>query len=87
MISNDQKAEPALDDIADQLRLIRLTAHQQRYPGRTTPKLPSRTTIIQIQSDVVSLLYPRHFGPKGLDANAIETHVRCALELVRLRLT
>lgn len=85
-IIDDHNPDPALDAIADQLKLIRLTSQQRRYPGRAVPKLPSKPTIIQILGDVVGLLYPRHFGPEGLDSDAIEAHVRRRLHMIRLRL-
>ncbi|WEF25603.1 serine acetyltransferase [Paracoccus sp. S3-43] len=85
-IIDQPQPDPALDAIADRLKLIRLTSQQRRYPGRAVPKLPSKPAIIQILGDVIGLLYPRHFGPEGLDSDAIETHVRRALARIRLRL-
>ncbi|WP_295048274.1 serine acetyltransferase [uncultured Paracoccus sp.] len=85
-IIDQPQPDPALDAIADQLALIRLTSQQRRYPGRAVPKLPSKPAILQILGDVIGLLYPRHFGPEGLAGDAIDTHVRRTLARTRLRL-
>jgi serine O-acetyltransferase len=76
-----------LDVIAEKLRLIRITSQQRRYPGRTTPRLPSRSVVIRLLSNVVGALYPRHFGPAGLNAQTADIFVAQTLRTIRQRLT
>lgn len=78
--------KPDIDQIAERLRLIRTVSQQRRYHGRPTPLLPSRTAIFEIVQDVVSILYPRHFGPEGLDAGATDDYVRGTLSQLTPRL-
>lgn len=81
------KEDPdGLSGIAERLRLIRMVSQQRRYPGRPTPRLPSKTEIIQILLDSVGLLYPRHFGPAGLTPDETDAHVLRMLGSVRQRL-
>ncbi|GGO39111.1 serine acetyltransferase [Gemmobacter aquaticus] len=82
----DQTPLSDISAITEQLRLIRLVSQQRRYPGRVLPQLPSRAEIAQIQIDTVGLLYPRHFGPAGLTAEATDAHVARMLISVRSRL-
>ncbi|WP_240643428.1 hypothetical protein [Paracoccus siganidrum] len=76
-----------LDAVAEKLRLIRITSQQRRYPGRATPRLPSRPAVIRLMSNVVGALYPRHYGPAGLDAQLADTFVAQTLRSVRQRLS
>ena len=57
-----------------QLRDLRTLSQQRRYRG-LAPKLPSRKTLIAAIDDLVSALYPRHFGPQGLGAEALDEFV------------
>ena len=77
MISALPRSEEEPFDIsalAEQLHDLRTMAQRRRYRG-PTPKLPSRETIIAIVDDLVSALYPRHFGPQGLTAEALNEFV------------
>lgn len=74
------------EGIADRLRLLRMISQQRRYPGRPTPRLPSKPEIIQILLDTVGLLYPRHFGPAGLTADETDAHVLRMLASIHQRL-
>ncbi|AJE46800.1 serine O-acetyltransferase [Celeribacter indicus] len=75
-----------LDAIAEKLRLIRITSQQRRYPGRATPRLPSRLSVIRLLSHVVGALYPRHYGPPGLDVQSADDFVAQRLRAIRHRL-
>ena len=75
-----------LDEVADQLRLMRLVSQQRRYAGRETPNLPSKPEIIRILGDIVALLYPRHYGPPGLNPQQSDDHIRAALPQLQHRL-
>ncbi|WP_232845125.1 LbetaH domain-containing protein [Paracoccus onubensis] len=83
-ISNPHDRELAA--IAEKLRLIRITSQQRRYPGRPTPRLPSRPAVIRLMSNVVGALYPRHYGPAGLDTQVADTFVAQTLRSIRQRL-
>lgn len=76
----------ALDAVAEKLRLIRITSQQRRYPGRATPRLPSRVAVIRLLSNVTAALYPRHYGPAGLDVEDADQFVGQALRAIRERL-
>jgi serine O-acetyltransferase len=61
-------------DIVAELRLLRAASQLSRYRG-APPRLPSREAISQIVERLVSALYPRHFGPPGLDARDADAFV------------
>ncbi len=63
-----------VDGIVAQLRDLRNFSQRRRYRG-PTPKLPSRKTLIAAIDDLVSALYPRHFGPQGLSADEVDAFV------------
>ncbi|PTE14108.1 serine acetyltransferase [Fuscovulum blasticum DSM 2131] len=75
-----------IESVAERLRLIRIVSQQRRYHGRPTPLLPSKPEIISVLTDVVGLLYPRHFGPPGLTPDETDAHVLRMLGSVRQRL-
>ena len=53
--------------VVEELRQLRAASQLSRYRG-AAPRLPSREAISDIVERLVSALYPRHFGPPGLDA-------------------
>jgi serine O-acetyltransferase len=53
--------------IVAELRQLRAASQLSRYRG-AAPRLLSREAISRIVESLVSALYPRHFGPPGLDA-------------------
>jgi serine O-acetyltransferase len=55
-----------LDHILARLQTLRQASQQKRYNGAPPPELPSREAVGEIVRDLVSVLYPRHFGPPGL---------------------
>jgi serine O-acetyltransferase len=60
--------------IVAELRQLRATSQLSRYRG-AAPRLPSREAISDIVESLVSALYPRHFGPPGLDARDADAFV------------
>jgi serine O-acetyltransferase len=63
-----------IDSLVERLGDLRKISQARRYHG-LTPKLPSRKTLIAAVDDLVSALYPRHFGPQGLSADQIDLFV------------
>ncbi len=59
-----------VEQIVDDLQLLRATSQHKRYNGGPPPELPSREVVAQIVRDFVSVLFPRHFGPAGLTPDA-----------------
>ena len=57
-----------------QLADLRRQSQRRRYSG-PTPSLPSRKTIVAVFDDLVGAIYPRHFGPQGLDADEADAFV------------
>jgi serine O-acetyltransferase len=57
-----------LGKILDDLQILRGASQQKRYNNNAgpPPELPSREVVAEIVRDLVSVLYPRHFGPPGL---------------------
>jgi serine O-acetyltransferase len=72
--------QPRLDVAALVQRLseLRAVAQKRRYRG-PAPKLPSRETIISLVDELVAALYPRHFGPQGLEPAEIDAFVAASL--------
>jgi len=70
--------EPGVDSdyapIVAELRRLRAAAQLSRYRG-AAPRLPSREAIGDIVGSLISALYPRHFGPPGLDARDADAFV------------
>jgi serine O-acetyltransferase len=60
--------------IVGELRQLRAASQLSRYRG-TAPRLPSREAISDIVESLVAALYPRHFGPPGLDARDADAFV------------
>jgi serine O-acetyltransferase len=52
--------------ILDDLQILRGASQKMRYNGGPPPELASREVVAEIIRDLVSVLYPRHFGPPGL---------------------
>lgn len=87
---DDQTQLPAatrLEDVAERLRMIRLTSQQTRYPGRAAPRLPSRRIVVQLLERLMGVLYPRHHGPELLAPEDTDRHVRQELAQLREVLT
>ena len=65
-------------DVVDQLRRLRAASQRRRYRG-ATPQLPSREATIEVVDGVVQALFPRHFGPQGLNAREVDAFVARSL--------
>jgi serine O-acetyltransferase len=60
--------------VVAELRQLRAASQLSRYRG-AAPRLPSREAISDIVGSLISALYPRHFGPPGLDARDADAFV------------
>ena len=67
-----------VSDVVEQLRRLRAASQRRRYRG-ATPQLPSREATIEVVDCVVQALYPRHFGPQGLNAREVDAFVARSL--------
>jgi serine O-acetyltransferase len=67
-------ADSEYASIVAELRHLRAAAQLSRYRG-PAPRLPSREAINDIVESLISALYPRHFGPAGLDARDADAFV------------
>jgi serine O-acetyltransferase len=67
-------AESDYASIVAELRQLRAASQLSRYRG-AAPRLPSREAIGAIVESLVSALYPRHFGPAGLEARDADAFV------------
>jgi serine O-acetyltransferase len=63
-----------VDGVVAQLRELRRVSQRRRYAG-PTPSLPSRKTVVAVFDDLVAAIYPRHFGPQGLEADEVDLFV------------
>ena len=61
-----------IDGVVLKLRELRAASQKNRYQGGPLPELPSRDAMIEIVDALVSVIYPRHFGPPGLRAGDLE---------------
>jgi serine O-acetyltransferase len=67
-------ADSEYTSIVAELRQLRAASQLSRYRG-AAPRLPSREAISDIVGSLISALYPRHFGPPGLDARDADAFV------------
>ncbi len=65
--------------VVAELRALRTASQTRRYRG-APPPLPSREIVIEVVEDIVSALYPRHFGPVDLEPNDVDAFILRALE-------
>ena len=74
-MSDDEPVDDAgIASVVAELRRLRAASQLSRYRGRA-PRLPSREAIGAIVESLVSALYPRHFGPPGLNARDADAFV------------
>jgi serine O-acetyltransferase len=66
--------DPEIANVVAQLRRLRAASQLSRYRG-PAPRLPSREAISNIVDNLVSALYPRHFGPPGVSARDADAFV------------
>jgi serine O-acetyltransferase len=74
----ERRADSEYAGIVAELRQLRSASQLSRYCG-AAPSLPSREAISEIVASLISALYPRHFGPPGLDARHADAFVARAL--------
>jgi serine O-acetyltransferase len=74
--------KPNLDRIVAELRNLRTASQKIRYRGGSLPELPSRETMINIVDNLISALYPRHFGPAGLTVESTDGFIVFTLDAV-----
>jgi serine O-acetyltransferase len=73
-------ADSEYTSIVAELRQLRAASQLSRY-RRAAPRLPSREAISDIVGSLISALYPRHFGPPGLDARDADAFVARTLAI------
>jgi serine O-acetyltransferase len=74
-IQQGDAANPYSDDVSGvlaELQTLRRASQLQRYHGAPPPDLPSREAVAQVVEGLISVLYPRHFGPPGLTPEKTE---------------
>ncbi|MBV8795811.1 MAG: serine acetyltransferase [Hyphomicrobiales bacterium] len=85
LIDSKTSDDPEIADVVAQLRRLRAASQLSRYRG-PAPRLPSREAIGEIVENLVSALYPRHFGPPGLSARDADAFVAKTLSKTRAAL-
>jgi serine O-acetyltransferase len=70
----------SVGQILDDLQILRMASQHRRYNGAPPPELPSREAVAEIVRDLVSVLYPRHFGPPGLTPDKTNEFLARTLE-------
>jgi serine O-acetyltransferase len=73
-IDGETGDDPEIAKVVAELRRLRAASQSSRYRG-PAPRLPSREAIAEIVESLVSALYPRHFGPPGLNARDADAYV------------
>jgi serine O-acetyltransferase len=69
-----------IDGVVLELRKLRAASQKSRYQGGPLPELPSRDAMIDIVDALVSVVYPRHFGPPGLRAGDLDDFIAETLD-------
>lgn len=90
LMSSRKQAEhgqACIDAIIGEINALRSASQQDRYKDGAAPELPSRASIRSIIEDIISVLYPRHFGPTDLTGVGIAEYQRSTLitSLARLQ--
>ena len=75
-----------IDAIITELQNLRSQSQQVRYKDGVVPELPSKIAVKDIVDGLISILYPRHFGPSELSPEAIIEYQRSTLISLLLRL-
>jgi len=84
--SSDQRRGVDIDAVILDLQNIRSRSQQMRYRDGSIPELPSKNAIKEIVEGLISILYPRHFGPAELSPEAVIDYQRNTLVTLLLRL-
>jgi len=69
-----------INSVVLELRKLRAASQKSRYQGGPLPELPSRDAMIDIVDALVSVVYPRHFGPPGLRAGDLDDFIAETLD-------
>ena len=77
-IDDEPAGDPEIASVVAELRRLRAASQSSRYRG-PAPRLPSREAIAAIVESLVSALYPRHFGPPGVNARDADAFVGAVL--------
>ncbi len=83
---NEQRRGVDIDAVISELQNIRAQSQQIRYRDGAIPELPSKVAIKEIVDGLISILYPRHFGPAELSPEAVIEYQRHTLVSLLLRL-
>jgi serine O-acetyltransferase len=70
----ERNLESEYAHVVAELHQLRAASQLSRYRG-AAPRLPSREAISDVFESLVAALYPRHFGPPGLDARDADAFV------------
>jgi serine O-acetyltransferase len=84
--SDDKRAGIDVDGIVTRLQEIRAQSQQVRYKDGLIPELPSKQAVQEVVNGLISILYPRHFGPAELSQEAVLEYQRSSLVSLLLRL-
>lgn len=84
--SSEQRRGVDIDAVISDLQNIRAQSQQIRYKDGAIPELPSKIAIKEIVDGLISILYPRHFGPAELSPEAVIDYQRNTLVSLLLRL-
>ncbi|WP_442755732.1 serine O-acetyltransferase EpsC [Methylocystis sp. JAN1] len=66
--------------IVSELAALRKRSQTSRYGGGRLPDLPSRVAVLELVESLVSVLYPRHFGPYELTPDATDIFIARTLD-------
>lgn len=83
---SEQRRGVEIDAVIKELQNIRAESQQVRYRDGVIPELPSKIAIKEIIDDLISILYPRHFGPVELSPEAVIEYQRNTLLSLLLRM-
>lgn len=85
-LSGELRRGADIDAVIAELQHIRSRSQQMRYRDGSIPELPSKSAIKEIVEGLISILYPRHFGPAELSPEAVVDYQRHTLVSLLLRL-
>ena len=69
----------SIDEIISKVNELRTISQFTRYNGGLPPELPSKESIKSIIETIISVLYPRHYGPTGITTEKVVDYQRSML--------
>jgi serine O-acetyltransferase len=84
--ASEQRRRVDIDAVIVELQNIRSRSQLMRYRDGSIPELPSKIAIKEIVDGLISILYPRHFGPAELTPEAVVDYQRNTLVTLLLLL-